>query len=184
MSRKIGNDKEFGRRNFLSAILGSAGIIGLTSAGNNNSLILRDSSGVQERIITLKGRQDSAITHWDVITIGNLSRNRYWGESDEKAIHNVICTCTVISGKNFHVIVDPSIADENLMKTELNRLTGLLHDNIDMVFITHQHGDHVAGLKHFQKSRWVAGSETASILNKSGNFAKQIEPGAAIFLEQ
>lgn len=22
------------------------------------------------------------VTRWDVITIGNLSRNRYWGESD------------------------------------------------------------------------------------------------------
>src|SRR3954447_7011720 len=26
-----------------------------------------------------KGRADSRVTRWDVVTIGNLSRNRYWG---------------------------------------------------------------------------------------------------------
>ncbi len=33
--------------------------------------------------IKLKGRKNSGIKRWDVITIGNLSRNRYWGESDD-----------------------------------------------------------------------------------------------------
>jgi glyoxylase-like metal-dependent hydrolase (beta-lactamase superfamily II) len=124
----------------------------------------------------LKGKENSKVTHWDVITIGNLSRNRYWGESDEKAIHSVICTCSVISGKDFHIIIDPSIADEMAMKEELKRRTGLVPDNIDLAFITHQHGDHVAGLKHFPKARWIAGGETASILNKTGTFTKKIEP--------
>jgi len=152
--------------------LGGAGLLGLPLAQNPKGF--ENLEGFNA--IQLKGRQDSPVTHWDVITIGSLSRNRYWGDSDEKAVHTVICTCTVISGKNFHVLVDPSIADENLMKTELDRRTGLKPDDIDLVFITHQHGDHYAGLKHFQKSKWVAGNETASILNKTGNFAKQIEP--------
>ena len=162
--------KEIKRRKFVSAILSSLGLIGLAPAvfGSVKSV----------KTIQLKGSQHSGVTHWDVITIGNLSRNRYWGESDEKALHEVICTCTVISGKDFHIIVDPSIADEKDMKSELKRRTGLTTDQVDMVFITHQHGDHLAGLKHFPKAKWVAGAETASILNHSGSFSKQVEPAA------
>ena len=62
------------------------------------------------------------------------------------------------------------------MTTELSRRTGLKPDNIDAVFITHQHGDHIAGLKHFPKARWLAGAEVASGLNNSAIYPKQIEP--------
>ena len=34
-----------------------------------------------------KGKPDSRLRRWAVITIGNLSRNRYWGESDAKGVH-------------------------------------------------------------------------------------------------
>lgn len=159
--------KDIERRKFVGALIGGVGLLGIAP--------ITYSSEKAGEIIKLKGNKESVVNHWDVITIGNLSRNRYWGESDEKAIHDVICTCTVISGKDFHIIVDPSIADEKAMAIELKRRTGLVPDNIDMVFITHQHGDHVAGLKHFQKARWVAGSETASILNHSGSYARQVE---------
>lgn len=168
MNRKIGKAKVIERRKFVGAILGSTGLLSLAPVAYG--------SEKPGRTVSLKGRENSKVTHWDVITIGNLSRNRYWGESDEKAIHDVICTCSVISGKDFHVLVDPSIADESTMRTELKRRTGLVPDDVNIVFITHQHGDHVAGLKHFPKAGWVAGSETASILNKSGSFTKQIEP--------
>jgi glyoxylase-like metal-dependent hydrolase (beta-lactamase superfamily II) len=123
----------------------------------------------------LKGKKNSKVTHWDIITIGNLSRNIYWGESDDRASRSTICTCSVISVGDLHIIVDPSLADDTDMKTELKRRTGLIPDNIDVVFITHQHGDHIAGLKHFQKSNWLAGSEVASGLNKSVQLPKKIE---------
>ena len=44
-----------------------------------------------------------------IITIGNLSRNRYWGESDDRAYRPAICTCTLISGDGFRLLVDPSL---------------------------------------------------------------------------
>jgi len=31
------------------------------------------------------------VSRWDVITVGNLSRNRYWGEADNKAVREVLC---------------------------------------------------------------------------------------------
>lgn len=137
---------------------------------------------MQSGQVKLKGKLKSGIKHWDVITIGNLSRNRYWGESDEKPLRSAICTCTVISGENFHLLVDPSLKDVTAMATELDRRTGLSVDEIDNVFITHQHDDHLFGLKHFEKARWFAGPEVADALNKSGKFDRLIEPVGKMIL--
>jgi glyoxylase-like metal-dependent hydrolase (beta-lactamase superfamily II) len=161
------------RRKFM---VSTAGLTVITSLGN---LIANQD---QPKQIKLKGRESSEIIHWDVITIGNLSRNRYWGESDEKPLRGAICTCTVVSGKNFHLLVDPSIKDASLMATELDRRTGLSIDEIDTVFITHQHDDHLFGLRHFLNAKWYAGEEVAASLNKSGKFEKQIEPVMKKFL--
>lgn len=165
--------KEINRRKFIaSATISVGGLLCLDKTGNGVTDRLSER---QQPSIRLKGCRNSSIKHWDVITIGNLSRNRYWGESDERPLHSAICTCTVITGENFHLIVDPSIADESTMANELKRRTGLTPDDFDFVFITHHHGDHVAGLRHFTKGRWLAGEMTASELNKSKNFPKAIE---------
>ncbi len=170
--------KGIGRRKFIGSVFG---IYGFTNIGGIDNYPLMNSNQ-SDQTLKLKGRQNSEITHWDIITIGNLSRNRYWGESDEKALHRVICTCTVISGKDFHLIVDPSLADEAEMRNELQRRTGLTPDRISAVFITHQHGDHIAGLKSFPDARWFAGADVAAALNKSAKFNKQLEPaGNSIF---
>lgn len=52
-----------------------------------------------------KGRKDSNVKRWDVVTIGNLSRNRYWGESDAKGVRAAICTCTLITGDGLSIVV-------------------------------------------------------------------------------
>ena len=170
------------RRKFLASAAG-LGMAGLASTGFNHSRIIQNKSDQSGRKITSKGKMNSGVAHWDIITIGNLSRNRYWGESDEKALHSVICTCSVITIGKTHIIVDPSLTDEAAMATELKRRTGLSPSDIDTVFITHQHGDHVAGLKHFLKARWLAGSEVASGLNKSALYPKQVEPAGKTLFE-
>jgi hypothetical protein len=167
--------KNIERRQFMGSVISLFGAASLGFSGITRSSIKQIKSEQSGRKIRLRGVQDSKVTHWDIITIGNLSRNRYWGESDERAIRSAICTCSVISGEDFHVIVDPSLEDEKAMGTELYRRTGLTPDKINAVFITHQHGDHIAGLKHFMKARWVAGSEVASALNKSATLPKKIE---------
>ncbi len=113
---------------------------------------------------------------WSVITIGNLSRNRYWGEPDDKAFRSVICTSTLISGDGFRLLVDPSCSAKDDMARELDRRTGLKLDNITAIFITHEHADHVAGLEHFQKATWYAGAPVAEILNADKKFTRKIEP--------
>ncbi len=118
---------------------------------------------------------DSQIKKWDIITIGNLSRNRYWGESDEKAIRSSICTCTLITGEGFRLLVDPSLRDSNQMASELDRRAGIKPGDISMVFITHEHADHWYGLSHFPEARWLAAPEVARNLNRSGNLTRRVE---------
>ena len=113
---------------------------------------------------------------WSIITIGNLSRNQYWGEPNDKALRDVLCTTTLITGDGFRLLVDPSVASPDGMAKELNRRTGLKLDDINTIFITHEHGDHVAGLANFPKALWYSSAQTAEVLNRANRFAKQIEP--------
>src|SRR5262245_25205011 len=123
-----------------------------------------------------KGKINSKVKRWDVITIGNLSRNRYWGEPNDKAVRKVLCTCTLISGDGFRLLVDPSEAEEADMARELDRRTGLKLKDVSAVFVTHDHSDHWPGLAHFPGARWMAGPGAAEILNRSGKLTRPVEP--------
>ena len=168
------------RRDFIGA---SIGLSSLLSTGCSASKVAAVDKQIQQGTsIKLKGRIDSSIKHWDIITIGNLSRNRYWGESEEKSLHSVICTTTVITGKDFHVIVDPSLKDAKAMADELKRRTGLTPDNIDVVFVTHEHGDHHIGMPNFPNAKWLANPIAAAIINEKENYAKKVESaGSTLF---
>lgn len=126
-----------------------------------------------------KGRRGSKVKRWDVITIGNLSRNRYWGESDAKAVRSAICTCTLVSGEGFRLLVDPSVADEAEMAKELDRRSGVKPRDITAVFVTHEHGDHWAGIAHFPDAKWLAAPAVANMLNKSGKLPRAFEDAPA-----
>ncbi|HEY3439302.1 MAG TPA: MBL fold metallo-hydrolase [Paludibaculum sp.] len=115
------------------------------------------------------------VNRWTVITIGNLSRNRYWGESDAKPLRGAICTCTLISGDGFHLLVDPSLAAAEEMAKELDRRTGLKLDDINGIFVTHEHGDHYYGIEHFRKAQWWAAAPVAAILNGSKKLTRNVE---------
>jgi len=122
-----------------------------------------------------KGRKNSKAKRWDVITIGNLSRNRYWGETDAKGVRSAICTCTVIQGERFRLIVDPSLTNADEMAKELDRRTGLRPRDITAAFITHEHGDHWFGLAHFSEAKWLAAPDVAAALNKTNKLSKPVE---------
>ena len=122
-----------------------------------------------------KGRADSKVKRWDVITVGNLSRNRYWGEGDDKAMRSVLCTCTLIVGEEFALLVDPSVKDAAEMARELDRRTGKKPDSITACFVTHEHGDHWAGIENFPKAKWLAAPGVADVLNRTARLSKQFE---------
>ncbi|HWI90122.1 MAG TPA: MBL fold metallo-hydrolase [Flavisolibacter sp.] len=159
------------RRKFLTTSIGMGTLI---AAGCSPSKHL--SNAARYGVIKLKGSNNSEVTHWDVVTIGNLSRNRYWGESEEKSLHPVICTTIVIAVNGHHVIVDPSLKDERAMAEELQRRTGLTPEKIDIVFVTHEHEDHYIGMPNFPNARWLANPLVAASINANTHFSKKVEP--------
>jgi len=175
-------DDRFGRHNratFLKratlGILGAIASIGQAASAGPAAGVVPSSRG--------KGKSDSKVKRWDVITLGNLSRNRYWGESDAQGVRSAICTCTVIQGEGFRWIVDPSLANAEQMTTELDRRTGLKLRDIDTVFITHEHADHWYGLMHFSEAKWLAAPDVASTLNKTNRLPKPIEAATGRLLD-
>lgn len=95
----------------------------------------------------------SAGFQWDVLTIGHLSRNRYWGESDDRAYREPLCTCTLIRTDGFTMVVDPGLSPEAMVRV-LDRRAGIAPGSVDLVFLTHFHGDHRAGLAAFPDADW------------------------------
>ncbi len=115
------------------------------------------------------------VERWDIVTIGNLSRNRYWGESDGRAVRPAMCTSTLLRGGGFCLLVDPPIADARRMAVELDRRTGLRPADVGLVFITHSHADHHAGLGNFPQARWLAAEAVAAEMNSSNLYQKPLE---------
>lgn len=116
------------------------------------------------------------ILRWDIVTIGNLSRNRYWGESDAHPVRSALCTCTFVESSRLRLLVDPSISEAQAMDAELHRRTGLHLPAITSVFVTHAHGDHHAGLDHFSNANWFAAPSVAEAINKTGRHGKPVMP--------
>lgn len=115
------------------------------------------------------------VVRWDIICIGNLSRNRYWGEAEDRPVRAALCTSTLITGEGFCLLVDPAFDDGDRMASELNRRSGLGLDDVTAVFITHEHGDHHAGLLHFPAAAWLAAPEVAEAINSAGAYDKAVD---------
>jgi glyoxylase-like metal-dependent hydrolase (beta-lactamase superfamily II) len=89
---------------------------------------------------------------WVVLTIGHISVNKYWGETER--VRSPLCTSTLIRTDAGLVLVDPSVYPD--------RMTALLHDqagvrpeDVRFVYLTHCHGDHRYGLPAFPHARWL-----------------------------
>ena len=116
------------------------------------------------------------VKRWDIVTVGNLSRNRYWGESEDHPVRAPFCTSTLIQVGSHRLLVDPPIGDPERMAAELDRRAGLKTADIDAVFVTHEHGDHHAGLACFPGAEWYAAPAVAEAVNATGRYAKSLRP--------
>src|SRR5688500_17081148 len=82
----------------------------------------------------------------DVISIGTLSRNRLWNES--QALRTPHATTTLIRTGKRNIIVDPGLPPQAL-GARLYERTGLKPESIDTVFLTIYRPAHRAGLAAF-----------------------------------
>jgi len=89
---------------------------------------------------------------WTVLTLGRFSRNRYWGEDESRAHRSAVCTSTLIRAPGCNILVDPSLPGPE-MAIALDGGTGLKLTDINIVYITHAHGDHFIGLDMFTNAR-------------------------------
>ena len=101
---------------------------------------------------------------WDVLTMGNISRNLFWGEDDSTARRPAMCTSTFIKVGATTIVVDPPFTPEN-MDALLDRRVGLKAKDIDIVFVTHTHGDHLVGLEAFENATFYMPKGEIQILS-------------------
>ena len=104
-----------------------------------------------------------------VLTLGQFSRNKFWGELDSQSYREPVCTSTLVKGEgNRNLIVDPSLPPERMAKVLYDR-SGLKLEDINFVFISHSHGDHFVGIELFQKAAWFMGAAELEIMGMSDN---------------
>ncbi|TFG71943.1 MAG: MBL fold metallo-hydrolase [Anaerolineales bacterium] len=87
-----------------------------------------------------------------IVNIGTLSMNKYWGETER--LRTTTATCTLLRTQGINVLVDPSPYPPDLEKL-LFANTGLKPEDIDIVFATHFHGDHLFGVELFPEAEWL-----------------------------
>ena len=88
-----------------------------------------------------------------IINIGTLSQNKFWGETT-RVRREISATCTLLEVGGKRLLVDPSPHPDALATLLFNR-AGLRPDAIDLIFLTHFHGDHRFGLGLFEHATWL-----------------------------
>ena len=86
----------------------------------------------------------------DIISIGTLSRNRLWGESE--AVRTAHATTSLIRVGGKSILIDPGLPPAAIGARLFER-TGLVPEQIDTIFLTNFRSAHRAGLALFEKSK-------------------------------
>lgn len=88
-----------------------------------------------------------------IINIGGLSMNKFWGETERLRQPTATCTLLALSD-GLRLLVDPSPMPEELTPLLFAR-AGLVPAQVELVFVTHWHGDHRFGLEAFAGAHWL-----------------------------
>lgn len=86
----------------------------------------------------------------DVISIGTLSRNRLWGET--QAVRTPHATTTLVRSGKRNILIDPGLPSQAIGARLFER-TGLRPEQIDTVFLTNFRLSHRAGLPLFREAK-------------------------------
>jgi len=115
------------------------------------------------------------IADYDIIVVGHLRWNRYFGESADNPPRGQPSTCTSTliqgvdqQGQPYRLLVDPTIRESaSDYYFDLNRRTGLRARDITHCYVTHEHWDHQFGLSYFPNAQWLASAPVAEALRRS-----------------
>ncbi|MGI8644552.1 MAG: MBL fold metallo-hydrolase [Thermomicrobiales bacterium] len=130
---------------------------------------------------------------WDVLTIGHLSRNKFWGESDDRSYRAPRCTSCLLRTDGLIIVVDPALPPDGMVDV-LDQRAGIVASAVDIVFLTHFHGDHRVGLDAFPDATWYmaapeidywrgeleAGSEARQHLDRVHPIGEELVTGIAV----
>ncbi len=87
---------------------------------------------------------------YDIISIGTLSRNRLWNESEP--VRTAHATTTLVRTGDRNILVDPGLPAAALAARLFER-TGLRPEQIDTVFLTNFRPSHRSGLALFARAK-------------------------------
>ena len=93
-----------------------------------------------------------ALTRVDILSIGTLSRNRLWNETDVTRTPHAT-TSLIRTGKRT-ILVDPGLPAP-AFAARLYERTGLQPEDIDTVFLTNFRPAHRGGLAAFPNAKWL-----------------------------
>lgn len=116
------------------------------------------------------------MNNWHVITVGHLSRNKFWGESETDFCHPVLSTSTVIQTQHGNILVDPSLDGAAMADTVYNSC-GIKPEDIHMIYSTHYHNDHWMGVSAFPKAKlYMAEQDLEDLLSWKEYFDAETIP--------
>ena len=61
---------------------------------------------------------------WKQLTLGHLSRNKFWGEDPDTQYHSVVASSTLVRDGDINILVDPTLPVDE-MENRLQRYCGL-----------------------------------------------------------
>lgn len=102
-------------------------------------------------------------TTFDVVSIGTLSRNPFWGET--QAVRAPHATTTLIRDGSTTILVDPSLPGE-VLEPRLSERTGLKPVQVQAVFLTTWRPVHRRGLHLFDHADWLISQAELDAMRK------------------
>ena len=83
------------------------------------------------------------------LNIGQLSRNRFWGEDDRAPRRPPLCVSSLLWHGDTLLLVDPCAPYEQMDKLIFNR-AGRRVSEVTALFFTHSHGDHTVDAARYE----------------------------------
>ncbi len=113
---------------------------------------------------------------WHILTIGHLSRNKFWGERNDTAYRAPLATSALLLGEGQVIVTDPSLPAAG-MRAALLDAAGLAPEDVTLVFSTHNHLDHHVDPLCFPNARWFMPQADLTYLHEHWDEHKRSFPG-------